>query len=107
MQIFLFTVCYFLTVGGAIFLILKLSQLIPVIKEETNKVNKLDKQIYGELREVQFKARELNHIANKLNKQKSSSLSELLQGIIVTLMPFRKLKSIMLIYSFFKKAVRK
>lgn len=107
MEIFLFTICFFLIVGGGVFLIISLHNLIPKIQEEIQRAKELDILLYKELREVQFKARQLGQIANKLDKQKYSLFAELLQGIIITLMPFRKLKSVMIIYSFLKKLYTK
>lgn len=107
MQIFLFTIFYFLIVACSIFLIIKISDLLPKIKLETQKANSIEKKFYKDLRELQFKAKELNKLAEKLNKQKASLVGELSRGLLITLLPFRKLKSAMLIYSFFKKALSK
>ena len=108
MQIFLFTICYFLLVALSVLLfIYVLKNLLPQIRKETQRIKNLDKQIYKDLREVQFKSRELGTLAQKLNKQKNSLVAEIAQSLIVTLMPFKKIKGIMLIYSFLKKAFAK
>ena len=71
MQIFLFTICYFLLVALSVLLfVYVLKNLLPQIRKETQRIKDLDKQIYKDLREVQFKSRELGTLAQKLNKQK-------------------------------------
>ena len=70
MEIFFFTICYFLIVFGGIFLVLKIHNFCPKIKQEKEKIDNLDKELYKELREIQIKSREIGKIAHSISETK-------------------------------------
>ncbi len=103
MQVFLFTLCYFLIVGVGLFFILYINSKIYKIRKHTEKINKLEEKIYLELRIVQYKTKDICKTINKITKQKKTILTELLQDIFIAILPFKKIKSLLLLYSVLKK----
>ena len=89
-----------------VFLIFQLRKLSQNIREHNEFIKKLDAQLYKDLRETQFKAREISKQARKYTDKKYSILSEIVSTILITILPFKKLKNIIYLHKIGKKVMR-
>ena len=106
MIIFFSVILYFLIVALSVFLIIKLRELSAVIKAQTEAANKLDKELYTNLRELQYKAKDITKQANKYICGKNSILGEIVSSATLAVLPFKKLKSLIYLHKLGKKVMR-
>lgn len=89
-----------------VFLVFQLRKISHNIRSHKEFIIKLDEQLYKDLRETQFKAREISKQANKYTNQKYSILSEIISTILLAILPFKKLKSIIYLHKLGRKILR-
>ena len=100
MKIFLVILSYFLILGISIFLIIKMSILIKKVRLCKQNIDKIEAETYLNLRELQIKSKDATKLANKINKQKKSILADLIDNILIMLIPFKKIKAVLLLNKF-------
>jgi len=103
MTIFLITLGYFLIVTLGILAIIKINSLIPQIRSHKTEIDNLNNKIYTELRDAQFKSKMVSGFVEKFLKKKNVFFAELLSNFMIMLLPFRKLKSILMLFKLIKK----
>ncbi len=103
MEIFLTTVCFLLIVGLGITLILCINNLSAKIKQYNLQIIELEKKLYTELRLVQYNAKDCCKMVKKLTKMKSSFTKEIIENLLITILPFKKLKKLILVGKLIKK----
>ena len=103
MLVFLFTLGYFIIIASSVFAIIKLFSLIGVIREKKLQADELEKKLYTELREFQLKTRMSCVYSSKLLKKKDSILGEVVPSLLISLLPFKKIKSLLLLNKLAKK----
>ncbi|MCQ2958260.1 MAG: hypothetical protein MJ180_05095 [Candidatus Gastranaerophilales bacterium] len=102
MEIFLLLCAYVLLLGISAFLIILLCNSIKSVRLNKLKIDVIEKNLYTQLRELQFKARNISKLAKKLLKQKNSFMAEITSNVIIALMPFKKLRTILLVRKLMK-----
>ena len=80
----------------------KLSKAVRLHKEA---IDNLDKELYKDLRQVQYNAMNLSKEANRYMKDKNSILSEIISTALLSFLPFKKLKSIIYLHKIGKKII--
>lgn len=103
MQLFLFTLLYFVVVFIGIVFCMYIYNLIPKIKKHKNQIDEIERKLYKELRDLQLKSKILAQAISKLLKQKKSIIIEAMSFLLLNLLPFKKLKNGLLIYRLIKK----
>jgi len=103
MLIFLITIIYFSIVSLGILAIIKLYTLIPKVRTHKNNIDAINDKLYADLRLLQFKVKNISNYANALLKKKNSLLGELIPSTLIYLLPFKKIKSILLLMKLAKK----
>ena len=89
-----------------IFLAIQLTKFSQVLKEHTQQINELEEQTYKDLRMLQYKSIDIARQSDKYLKGKNSILGEIIATIALTILPFKKLKSIIYLHQLGKKIIR-
>lgn len=105
MTIFFSVILYFGLIGLTIFLSFKLIKLTKTIKTHKEFINKLDAQLYKDLRKIQFVSFDITRQANKYLNDGFSFIGEILSTFLISLLPFKKLKSIIYLKKVLKKII--
>ena len=103
MLIFLITLGYFFIVILGILAILKINSLIPQIRSHKTEIDNLNQKIYSELREIQFKSKIISGFVNKVLKKKNAIFTEFLSNALIWILPFKKMKNMLLLFKLIKK----
>lgn len=98
-------IVYFILIALSIFCIIGLKNLTQFVKKHKEEIDKLDKELYKDLRMVQYKAMDITKQANKYTKKDafSSLMSEAASTLALALLPYKKLKSIIYLHKIGKK----
>ena len=86
-------------------LIIQIRKLTFTLKEQTETINKLDRQLYRDLRMAQYRAMDIAKQANKYINGKNSILSEAVSAVALAVLPFKKLKSIIYLHKLGNKII--
>ena len=100
MKIFLVVLSYFLILGISIFLIIKMILLIKQVRLCKKNIDNLEAETYLKLRELQYKSKDATKLADKINKQKKSIIADLIDNLLIMLIPFKKIKAVLLLNKF-------
>ncbi len=101
----LFTLVFFVILALCVLFIIKIITLIKVIHEKKLEIDDLDARLYSELRELQFKSKNISKYSTKMLKQKNSILGEFFSSLFISLLPFKKVKSLLLIHKLAKRVL--
>ena len=106
MIIFFSVITYLLIIFVSVLLITQIRKLTFTLKEQTETINKLDRQLYRDLRMAQYRAMDITKQANKFLDGKNSVLGELVSTVAIAILPFKKLKSLIYLHKLGKKVMR-
>ena len=102
MEIFLVIFSYVLLLGISTFLIIQMCNFIKHIRTHKKEIDLIESNLYDQLRELQFKARNIGKFAKKLTKYKNSIFADILSNVAISLLPFKKLRTILLLRKLLK-----
>ena len=103
MVIFISVVLYFLIILLSVLAIIQIRKLSHMIKEHSQKIDKLNRVLYKDLRMVQYKSMDITKQANKYLNCKTSILEEVVSTVALAVLPFKKLKSLIFLHKLGKK----
>ncbi len=101
----LFTVVfiYFLSVVLTIYCVFLMRKLSNSVRLHKESIDNLDKELYKDLRLVQYKAMDISAQAKKYTKNKNAIYGEIVTTLALALLPFKKLKGIIYLHKLGRK----
>jgi len=102
MEIFLTILSYFLILGISIFSLIQIILVRKKVKTLKTEIDAIEAEAYTKLRDLQYKSKDVTKLADKLVKQKKSILTDVISNLLIMLLPFKKLKTILLLRKFLK-----
>lgn len=105
MVIIIAVIVYLLLIWASIFCICKIKQLTKTLQTQKEFADNLEKELYKDLRMVQYKALDISNQAKTFTKNKNSILTEAVSTLALALLPFKKIKSVIYLHKLSKKCL--